>query len=443
MIRRLGVMIGSPGDAAAERQVVTDTILRWNAHSGRSMDVLLEPVRWETHATPGLQGRPQGMINEELIPLSDLLVAIFRSRAGSPTGVDVSGTIEEIREFMRQGKYVAVYFYEGDVAIGTADPDQLKTIREFKREIQQHGLTETYSTVDELAAKLPHHLTAIVGKLLGTTASSAKESSANPLPVQPPTKTPPISRADPSQLIVSESGRWVLLDTQFYQAESVRQSEGNWVVAIRSTSAEDDAYLSGLHPHHFGRSRPMPFAHRNDGSLVTLKGVESVSEGGDQVWTITLVPEDIEYGGNMMDMAYRAQGREYTPEDFARLRAGRILLNDPPPIRDDDSNRLDRMSDAMLESFIRGHNNPVSVEHCIVRVIYGSAGNDPERFLRLARLASIYFLKAGNAVERILELTLGPIRDGKVHVCFRGRRRKVASNVEPAVIEVEGDCPLE
>lgn len=118
-------------------------------------------------------------------------------------------------------------------------------------------------------------------------------------------------------------------------------------------------------------------------------------------------------------------------------------MNDPPPIKDEGSVSHDQMHELMLESHIRGTNNPVSVEHCIVQVIYRSVGGESEKFLRLARLASIYFLKAGGAVERILELALGPIKDGSVHVRFRGRRRKVASNVEPVVIEVEGDCKLE
>ena len=66
----------------------------------------IEPVKWELYATPGLQGRPQAMINAELVPISDLLVAVFRSRAGSPTGKGMFGTIEEIREFMRLDKHV-------------------------------------------------------------------------------------------------------------------------------------------------------------------------------------------------------------------------------------------------------------------------------------------------------------------------------------------------
>ena len=163
-MRRIGVMIGSPSDASEERQAITDVILRWNAVN-RDRGIFVDPVKWETHATPGLQGRPQGMINAELVPISDILVAVFRSRAGSPTGKELSGTIEEIREFMRLGKYVVLYFYEGEVAIGKVDPDQLKTINEFRKEIQLHGLTASYKNINELREHIICHLTSIVGKL--------------------------------------------------------------------------------------------------------------------------------------------------------------------------------------------------------------------------------------------------------------------------------------
>jgi hypothetical protein len=449
MIQRLGAMIGSPGDAGAERDAVTEAILRWNAHSGRTMNIYLDPVRWETHATPGLKGRPQGMINEELIPQADLLIAIFRSRAGSPTGVDVSGTIEEIREFMRQGKYVVVYFYDGEEAVGKIDPDQLKTVRAFKAEIQQHGLTESYKTVDDLAAKLPHHLTAIVRTLADTSATRADlnqdvSSSINAPPPATPMATSLHRNREASQMEVSDSGQWLLLDTKFYQADTVRQNaNGEWVVSVQSTGAEDDAHIGSLKSQHFGRSRPIAFAHRSDGFLVTVKSVESVSQGGQQVWTVTLAPEDIQYGGSVSDIAYQAKGKLYTPDNFARLRAGRILLNDPPPLKDDHRQAFDRMEEIMVESFIRGSDNPVPIEQCIVQVIFRTYGGDTERFLRLARLGSIYCLKAGNVVEKVLDLTLGPISNGKVRVRFRGSRRQTASNIAPAVIEIDGECPLD
>ena len=288
-MRRIGAMIGSPGDAADERNAVTNAILQWNAHSGRSMNVFIDPVRWETHATTGLQGRPQGMINEELIPQSDMLIAMFHARAGSPTGVEVSGTIEEIREFMRQGKHVALYFYEGDVPIGSVDPVQLETIRNFQAEMREKGLTDSYTTVDELAAKIPHLLAAVVPKLI---ASAPKESggsqpleanTADPLPTTTLStsgganvSSSPRSQSD----VVSDSGRWALLDKEFYDTQSVRQnSDGDWIVEVRSDNAEIDAHLSSLRPQQFGRPRPMPFAHRNDGCLVHVKSIESASEG--------------------------------------------------------------------------------------------------------------------------------------------------------------------
>jgi spore coat polysaccharide biosynthesis protein SpsF (cytidylyltransferase family) len=39
-------------------------------------------------------------------------------------------------------------------------------------------------------------------------------------------------------------------------------------------------------------------------------------------------------------------------------------------------------------------------------------------------------------------LSLGPISEEKVHVRFRGRRRYASIDANPAVIEIEGDCPF-
>jgi hypothetical protein len=66
----------------------------------------------------------------------------------------------------------------------------------------------------------------------------------------------------------------------------------------------------------------------------------------------------------------------------------------------------------------------------------------PRTFLQLARLKAIFFLKAAGIVEQVLELSLGPISQNKVHVRFRGRRRQADLDIDPTVIEIEGDCPL-
>jgi len=295
------MMIGSPGDAAAERQAITETMIRWNA-TNKDQGFLIEPIKWETHATPGLDGRPQGMINEELIPQSDCLIAVFRARAGSPTGKEDSGTIEEIREFMRLGKYVAVYFYEGLAEIKQIDPEQLMKVSKFKKEIQQHGILGSYTSVEDLSSTLGLHLSAIVQKL------SKRERPANQAA---PPKNPVLrrskgntstksqksdtqlvrqKRSKASNAVAHASDKWALLDTTFVEAKEVRQNQdGTITVEVPSNNARIDSLIASLRPQHFGKGKPIGFAHGNDAWIVTVKTVESVSRGSGQLWTVTLI----------------------------------------------------------------------------------------------------------------------------------------------------------
>ena len=463
MFKRIGAMIGSPGDAAEERQAITETILRWNAANGTDKGIFLDPVKWETHATPGLEGRPQGMINEELIPASDFLIAVFRVRAGSPTGKEISGTIEEVREFMRLGKYIAVYFYEGQTSVKGLDTDQLKNVQNFKDEIQQHGLVESYTSVPELQAKLANHLSAIVKRVEarkpvgGATRRSTPSGTKSPTASLPKRNRPTTpestqqsvrskkSRGGGSSTVTDDSGRWVLLGTRFYEAKSVRQNKDfTFSVQIPTTTAADDAAISAFRPHQFGRATPVPFAHGNDAWIVTVKEVEAISEGKGQLWTLTLVTEKVEYGGGWMEITLNMGGRSYSPDDIARMRAGRILLNDPPAHGKEPTSGGEQalLEGAMLESQIQGVNNPASATDCIIRAVYTDYKDQPGLFLKVARLAGIYFLKASGVVERVSQLTLGPVTRNKVHVVFQGVRRKKYSNVDPPVIALEGDCPL-
>jgi len=245
---------------------------------------------------------------------------------------------------------------------------------------------------------------------------------------------------------VDESGQWVLLNNHFYEARTVRHSKDQtFSVEIHSKSAQVDAAMNSLRPHHFGKGTPMPFAYANDAWVVTVKDVEMVSEGKGQLWTVSLTPQDVQYGGGMMEMALNIGGRHYSSDDIARLRAGRILLNNPPPLSDKTPRGGDQalLENAMLESHIQGMNMPASVKDCIIRAVYNEYKSQPRLFLQLARLAAIYFLKASGVVEQVRRLTLGPFRKANVHVVFQGVRRKKYSNLDPVVIDLEGDCPLD
>src|SRR5689334_8410941 len=99
------VFIASPSDVESERAGVAEAIYEWNALHAFAMSLVFLPVRLETHAAPEMGARPQEIINKRVLADCDLLVGIFWSRVGSPTGVAESGTIEEIEEAVGAGKH--------------------------------------------------------------------------------------------------------------------------------------------------------------------------------------------------------------------------------------------------------------------------------------------------------------------------------------------------
>jgi hypothetical protein len=66
--------------------------------------VVLLPVRWETHARPAAGVRVQGEINQQFVRDSDVVVGMFWTKLGTPTGVADSGTVEEIDLFVETNK---------------------------------------------------------------------------------------------------------------------------------------------------------------------------------------------------------------------------------------------------------------------------------------------------------------------------------------------------
>ena len=81
------VLIASPSDVLNERRIIRQVIHDWNTSAGQTQGINLSPTMWETHATPEMGDRPQAIINKHLVEDCDILVGVFWTRMGSPTGV--------------------------------------------------------------------------------------------------------------------------------------------------------------------------------------------------------------------------------------------------------------------------------------------------------------------------------------------------------------------
>jgi hypothetical protein len=115
-------------------------------------------LAWDTDATPELGDTPQGVINRQLVGRSDLLIAIFWTRLGSPTESAISGTVEEIEEHIKSGKPVMLYFSAKPCDPTKIEPRQHEALNRFRDEIRNRGLYEDFADEADFRKKFTRQL---------------------------------------------------------------------------------------------------------------------------------------------------------------------------------------------------------------------------------------------------------------------------------------------
>jgi hypothetical protein len=154
----INVMIACPSDVATERQVIIDVIQEWNSINSEDRQIVLMPISWQTHSSPKMGERAQEVINKQVLEHCDLLVALFWTRLGSPTGNSRSGTVEEIEKHLDSGKPTMIYFSSAPVHLDSVDEKQYKILQEFRQECEQRGLIEKYESISEFRDKFTRQL---------------------------------------------------------------------------------------------------------------------------------------------------------------------------------------------------------------------------------------------------------------------------------------------
>jgi hypothetical protein len=162
----LRVVIGSPGDVQAERDIVCAVVEEVNKSISVDRGLRLETIRWETDAHPGFHpDGPQGLIDPILrIEDCDVLVGLFWKRFGTPTKDSSSGTAHEFRLAYESWKknrrpQVMVYFNQKSYTPQSKEEtDQWGQVLEFRKEFPKEGLWWPYKGTAEFEKLLRTHL---------------------------------------------------------------------------------------------------------------------------------------------------------------------------------------------------------------------------------------------------------------------------------------------
>ena len=95
-VNRLNVLVASPSDVKAEREVAARVIVEINRLLEKQ-GVELRAKMWEYDTVSQISDRPQAIVNEQIGDTCDIYVGIMWSRVGTPTGDEESGTIDEFK----------------------------------------------------------------------------------------------------------------------------------------------------------------------------------------------------------------------------------------------------------------------------------------------------------------------------------------------------------
>ncbi|MGA2440106.1 MAG: hypothetical protein ABSH08_04055 [Tepidisphaeraceae bacterium] len=230
------VVIASPSDMPEERQAAKQVIIEWNDLHSEAEAVQLQPKMWETHTTPEM-GRPQEVVNKQIIRTADLLIGMFWTKLGTSTGVAASGTVEEIEEVVKAGKPVHLYFSNRPIDPSKIDTKEFDRLVEFKGETFKKALAKNFSSPDELKHLVIADLTRRVRMIK---ADEAKKSEPD---AETRTKSEAVRRRDES-LASHQAFVDRVVAGKFYEMSKTPPILALSVIPVRPVEHEIDIKLS-------------------------------------------------------------------------------------------------------------------------------------------------------------------------------------------------------
>jgi internalin A len=164
--RVLRIVVASPSDVQAERDVLPSVVDEVNSVVAADRGLHLELSRWETDTYPGFHPEgPQGLIDEILkITDCDLLIGIFWKRFGTPTSDGQTGTEHEFnlayKAWQEKGSpQIFIYFNQKSYTPKSkADAEQWGKVLEFRDKFPKEGLGWPYKGKGQFEKLTRNHL---------------------------------------------------------------------------------------------------------------------------------------------------------------------------------------------------------------------------------------------------------------------------------------------
>lgn len=126
------VLISCPGDIQSELKIIDEVVEQFNQQYADTLGISIRTRYWKKSAYAQSGAKPQSLINEQFVKESDLAIALFWTRFGTPTDEYGSGSEEEIDIMLQDGKQVFMYFSDKQISPSLCDMNQYDLVQNFK-----------------------------------------------------------------------------------------------------------------------------------------------------------------------------------------------------------------------------------------------------------------------------------------------------------------------
>lgn len=157
-IKAYDLLISCPSDITEYVEMLEKEITRFNNIFGREKDIIVRTRHWSKDSYSEFGDQPQKLINKQIVDSSDMALAVFWTRFGTPTENYGSGTEEEIERMLSMGKQVFLYFLDKPLSPSKIDQEQYKKILLFKDKHKSEGIFFTVQDEKDLVNKFRENL---------------------------------------------------------------------------------------------------------------------------------------------------------------------------------------------------------------------------------------------------------------------------------------------
>ena len=170
------VTLCGPGDVSREIEIAEQVIAEWNRTNWEATGCGLISRHWRTSSAPDMAERGQRVIDRQLIDDSDLVVGIFWSRLGTPTGLADSGTVEEIDRATHRDIRTMVYFSKLEAPAQKVDSQQLAQLERFRQRVFGMALASSFTSRRQFEKDFRNHLGKAVHESLAKRTETERSS---------------------------------------------------------------------------------------------------------------------------------------------------------------------------------------------------------------------------------------------------------------------------